>query len=66
MSPPPRSPDVAAREIERDKGELEQATSQAKKGARSWWSDTKGSIERQIAEMHTDIEQWQGACGSNG
>jgi hypothetical protein len=42
--------------IEREKGELEQATSQAKEGARNWWSDTKGSIERQIAEMRTDIE----------
>ena len=45
--------------IEREKGDLEQATSQAKEGARSWWSDTKGSIERQIAEMRTDIEHWQ-------
>ena len=45
--------------IEREKGEPEQATSQAKEGARSWWSDTKGSIERQIAEMRTDVEHWQ-------
>jgi hypothetical protein len=45
--------------IEREKGELEQATSQAKEGVRSWWSDVKGSIERQIAEMRTDIEHWE-------
>jgi hypothetical protein len=45
--------------IEREKGELEQATSQAKEGARNWRSDTKGSIERQIAEMRTDIEHWE-------
>jgi hypothetical protein len=45
--------------IDREKNELDQAASQAKEGARSWWSDTKGSIERQIAEMRTDFEHRQ-------
>ncbi len=45
--------------IDREKGELEESATRAKEGARSWWSDTKRSIEQQIAEMRADIEEWQ-------
>lgn len=46
--------------IEQEKIELEAAATQAKEAARSWWSETKGSIERQINSMRADFEKWQG------
>jgi hypothetical protein len=45
--------------IEREKRDIEEATAEAKEEARSWWSDTKASIERQVAEMRGDFEKWQ-------
>ena len=46
--------------IEQEKIELEAAAAQAKEDARSWWSETKSSIERQINSMRADFEKWQG------
>jgi hypothetical protein len=47
--------------IEHEKTELEAAATQAKEAARSWWLDTKRSIEGQITEMRADFEKWQAA-----
>jgi hypothetical protein len=47
--------------IEHQKTELETAATQAKEAARGWWSETKRSIEGQIAEMRADFENWQSA-----
>ncbi|WP_374021366.1 hypothetical protein [Mycobacterium sp. HNNTM2301] len=46
--------------IEQEKIELEAAATLAKEDARSWWSDTKSSIEHQINQMRADFEKWQG------
>ena len=45
--------------IEREGDQLHKATTQAKGAARTWWSDTRASIERQIAQMRADLEKWQ-------
>jgi len=45
--------------IEREVDELHEATTQAKGAARTWWSDTRTSIERQISQMRADFEKWQ-------
>lgn len=45
--------------IEQEKVELEAAATTARGSARGWWSETKSSIERQIAEMRADFENWQ-------
>lgn len=46
--------------IEQEKIELEAAATLAKEDARSWWSETKSSIEHQINQMRADFEKWQG------
>jgi len=43
--------------IDREVKEFEETTAEAKEAARSWWSDTKGAIERQIAAMRADFEK---------
>jgi hypothetical protein len=45
--------------IDREVGEFEKATAEAKGTARSWWSHTEGSIERQIAAMRADFQKRQ-------
>jgi hypothetical protein len=45
--------------IDREVKELERTTAEAKEAARSWWSDTKGSIERQITAMRADFQKRQ-------
>jgi len=45
--------------IDREVQEFDKTTAEAKEAARSWWSDTKGSIERQIAAMRVDFENRQ-------
>jgi hypothetical protein len=45
--------------IDREVEELEKTTAEAAEAARSWWSDTKGAIERQIAAMRADFEKRQ-------
>lgn len=47
-------------ELDRRKNELDSAATQVQDASRSWWSDAKGSIERQVASMRTDFEKWQG------
>jgi hypothetical protein len=42
--------------IDRDVQEFDETTAEAKEATRSWWSDTKRSIERQIAAMRVDFE----------
>ena len=39
--------------------EFEAAATEATAAARSWWADTKGSIERQIAAMRADFDKRQ-------
>lgn len=46
--------------IEQEKIELQAAAALAKEDVRSWWSETKSSIERQINSMRADFEKWQG------
>ncbi|WP_231996882.1 hypothetical protein [Mycobacterium scrofulaceum] len=46
--------------IEQEKIELEAAATLVKEDARSWWSETKNSIEHQINQMRADFEKWQG------
>lgn len=43
--------------IDREVKEIEKTTAEAKQAARSWWSDTKDAIERQIAAMRADFEK---------
>ena len=45
--------------IEQEKIELAAAATLAREDARGWWSEMKGSIERQIDEMRSDLENWQ-------
>lgn len=45
--------------IDREVQEFDKTTAEAKYATRSWWSDTKGSIERQIAAMRVDFEKRQ-------
>jgi len=45
--------------IDREVKELDRTTAEAKEAARSWWSDTKGSIERQITAMRADFQKRQ-------
>jgi len=45
--------------FEREKREIEQATAEGVNEARTWWSDTRASIERQVAQMRTEFEEWQ-------
>ena len=45
--------------IEHDAGALHTATKQAREADRSWWSDTRASIARQIGQMRADFEKWQ-------
>ena len=45
--------------IEHEVDQLQKATTQAKGQARTWWSETRASIERQIAQMRADFEKWQ-------
>jgi phage shock protein A len=45
--------------IDREVQEFENTTAEAKEAGRSWWSDTKGAIERQIAAMRGDFEKRQ-------
>ncbi len=45
--------------IDRQVKESDDTAAEAKEAARSWWSDTKGSIERQIAAMRADFEERQ-------
>jgi hypothetical protein len=45
--------------IEREAIEFDKATAEAACAARSWWSEIRGSVEKQIAEMRSDFERWQ-------
>jgi hypothetical protein len=45
--------------IEQQQIELEATAALAKEDARSWWSETKSSIERQINSMRADFQKWQ-------
>ncbi|HTX95488.1 MAG TPA: hypothetical protein VME67_11900 [Mycobacterium sp.] len=45
--------------IDHEVEELKKTTSEAKEAALSWWSETKGAIERQITAMRSDFEQRQ-------
>ncbi|MGX9790327.1 hypothetical protein [Mycobacterium sp. MMS18-G62] len=45
--------------IEREATEFDKATTEAVGAVRSWWSDIRGSIDKQIAEMRSDFEKWQ-------
>lgn len=45
--------------IDREVQEFQDATAEAEQAARSWWSDTKSSIERQIAALRVDFEKRQ-------
>lgn len=45
--------------IDREVKELERTTAEAKQAARSWWSDIKGAIERQITAMRADLQKRQ-------
>lgn len=45
--------------IEKERHDIEKATTAAKQEARTWWSDTKGSIERQMAAMRADVAKRQ-------
>ena len=45
--------------IDREVQEFDKTTAEAKEATRSWWSETKGSIERQIAAMRADFEKRQ-------
>jgi phage shock protein A len=42
--------------IDRQVQEFNDTTTETKEAARSWWSDTRGSIERQIAAMRADFD----------
>lgn len=46
-------------EIDREIDELEKASTAATDAARGWWSEIRGSVEKQIAEMRADFENWQ-------
>jgi hypothetical protein len=46
-------------EIEREAVDFDKATAEAADAVRGWWSEIRGSIEKQIAEMRTDFEKWQ-------
>jgi hypothetical protein len=43
--------------FDREVKEVESAATQATAAAQTWWADTKGAIERQVAAMRTDLEQ---------
>jgi hypothetical protein len=43
--------------FDREVKEVEAAATQATAAAQSWWADTKGSVERQVAAMRADLEQ---------
>ena len=45
--------------IDREVDQLHQATAQAKGNARTWWSETRTSIEQQIAHMRADFQKWR-------
>ncbi len=45
--------------IDREVQEFQDATAEAEQAARSWWSDTRSSIERQIAALRADFEKRQ-------
>jgi len=45
--------------IERETGQLHKATMGATGETRKWWSETRASIERQVAQMRADFEKWQ-------
>ena len=45
--------------IDREVQEFDKTTAEAKDATCSWWSDAKGSIERQIAAMRVDFEKRQ-------
>lgn len=45
--------------IERENNEFHKATSQAKGAAQGWWTDTRASIERQVAQLRADFDKWQ-------
>lgn len=44
--------------IEREKTEMDRTTDDVKTQARSWWSETKNSIEKQISAMRADFDKW--------
>ena len=43
--------------MDREVQEFDTATAEAEEAARSWWSDTQGCFERQIAAMRADFEK---------
>lgn len=45
--------------IDKEMSEIEQAGAEAAEVARGWWSDIKGSVEKQVAEMRAEFEKWQ-------
>ena len=45
--------------IDHEVEEFKRTTAEAKEAARSWWSETKGAIEGQIAAMRADFEKRQ-------
>jgi hypothetical protein len=48
--------------IDKEVSKVEQAGAEAAEEARGWWSDIKGSVDKQIAEMRADFEKWQAAA----
>jgi len=45
--------------VDRGVQEFDNTSAETKEAARSWWSDARGSIERQIAAMRADFENRQ-------
>jgi hypothetical protein len=48
-------------DFDREASELDKTTGEVRGEIRNWWSETKGSIERQIAAMRADFEKRQAA-----
>jgi hypothetical protein len=45
--------------IDREVGQLDRASTHADGTVRTWWSDTKASIDRQMAHMRADFQKRQ-------
>ena len=45
--------------IDQDRRDIEQAAAEDEQKVQSWWSETKASIERRVAKMRSDVEDWQ-------
>lgn len=49
--------------FDREAKEFEAAATETTAAARSWWTDTKGSVERQVATMRADFEKRKAELG---